>query len=66
VVEEAFDPVLNPIRARVSLGLRVLSSDDLAPGTRGAGLAFAALQNKEQWARRQPATLQTLGLRSLP
>jgi hypothetical protein len=66
VVEEAFDPALNPIRARVSLGLRVLSSDDLAPGTRGSGLAFAALQNKEQWARRQPATLQTLGLRSLP
>ena len=29
VTEEAFDPVLNPIRAKVSLGLRVLTTDDL-------------------------------------
>jgi hypothetical protein len=30
VTEEAFDPRLNPIRAKVSLGLRVLSYNDLA------------------------------------
>ena len=30
VTEEAFDPKLNPIRAKVSLGLRVLSYNDLA------------------------------------
>ena len=29
VTEEAFDPNLNPIRAKVSLGMRVLSVDDL-------------------------------------
>ena len=29
VTEEAFDPALNPIRAKVSLGMRVLSVDDL-------------------------------------
>ena len=29
ITEEAFDPTLNPIRAKVSLGLRVLSVDDL-------------------------------------
>ena len=29
ITEEAFDPSLNPIRAKVSLGLRVLSTDDL-------------------------------------
>ncbi len=29
VTEEAFDPSLNPIRAKVSLGLRVMSTDDL-------------------------------------
>src|ERR1700758_5173491 len=37
VTEEAFDPKLNPIRAKVSLGMRVLNVDDLgfsAPGGR--------------------------------
>src|SRR5580658_3559458 len=37
ITEEAFDPNLNPIRAKVSLGLRVLSVDDLGfdhPGGR--------------------------------
>src|SRR5450432_3522525 len=29
VTEEAFDPNLNPIRAKISLGLRVLNVDDL-------------------------------------
>ena len=29
VTEEAFDPDLNPIRAKVSIGLRVLTVDDL-------------------------------------
>src|SRR6516165_2589408 len=29
ITEEAFDPRLNPLRAKVSLGLRVLSIDDL-------------------------------------
>src|SRR5688572_3268750 len=29
ITEEAFDSTLNPLRARVSLGLRVLSTDDL-------------------------------------
>src|SRR5258708_18395367 len=37
ITEEAFDPNLNPIRAKVSLGMRVLSEDDLGfdpPGGR--------------------------------
>ena len=29
ITEEAFDPNLNPIRAKVSLGMRVLNVDDL-------------------------------------
>jgi hypothetical protein len=66
VLEEAFDPNLNPIRAKVTLSLRVLSVDDLPAGSRGAGLAMAALQTKEQLAKRQPGTLQALGLRGLP
>lgn len=31
IAEEAYDPKLNPIRAKVSLGLRVLSYNDLSP-----------------------------------
>ena len=34
VTEEAFDPSLNPIRAKVSLGLRVMSTDDLTFSTK--------------------------------
>jgi len=66
ILEEAFDANLNPIRAKVSLTLRVFSVDDVAADTRAAGFAKAALQNKEQLAKRQPATLQALGLKGLP
>lgn len=38
ITEEAFDPDLNPIRAKVSLGLRVLSPTDLGPEHRGSEL----------------------------
>lgn len=50
ITEEFFDPHLNPIRARVSLSLRVLSVDDLGFHHRGAGLFMAYLQAKEQLA----------------
>jgi hypothetical protein len=66
ILEDAFDARLNPIRAKVTLSLRVLSTDDLPAGSRGASLALAALQAKEQLARRQPGTLQALGMRDLP
>jgi hypothetical protein len=38
VTEEAFDPGLNPIRAKVSLGMRVLSVNDLGFAHRGGSL----------------------------
>ena len=67
VTEEAFDPVLNPIRARVSLGLRVLTTDDLGYAHRGGTLFLAYLRTREALAGRVPgATLQSLGLSSLP
>jgi hypothetical protein len=47
VTEEAFDVNLNPIRAKVSLGLRVLSVDDLGFRHRGGTLFMAYLRNKE-------------------
>lgn len=50
ITEEAFDPALNPIRAKVSLGLRVLSVDDLGFAHKGGSLFMAYLQTKEQLA----------------
>jgi Contractile injection system tube protein len=50
--EEAYDVNLNPIRAKVSLGLRVLSYSDLPWGQQGAKLFLAHHQNKENMANR--------------
>lgn len=66
VVEEAFDPRLNPIRARVSLGLRVLSIDDLSFGSKGAELFMAAAKRREKLAQRKPPSVQALGLPGAP
>jgi hypothetical protein len=67
VTEEAFDANLNPIRAKVSLGLRVLSVDDLGFEHAGGSLFMAYLSAKEQLAQRAPgATLASLGIGSLP
>ncbi len=50
VTEEAFDPSLNPIRAKVSLGLRVLTIDDLGFAHPGGRMFMTYLGNKEQLA----------------
>ena len=51
ITEEAFDVALNPIRARVSLGMRVLSVDDLGFNHKGGSLFMSYLQQKEQFTR---------------
>src|SRR5215475_2443287 len=67
VTEEAFDATLNPIRAKVSLGLRVLSVDDLGFDTPGGHIYMAYLGNKEQLASRATsAAISVLGLAGLP
>ncbi len=67
ITEEAFDTALNPMRAKVSLGLRVLSTDDLGFDGRGGNLFLAYLRAKEQLALRAPgATFETLGITGLP
>lgn len=48
VTEEAFDPSLNPIRARVSLGMRVLNENDLGFDHRGSSIFRTYHQRKEQ------------------
>ncbi len=67
ITEEAFDPTLNPIRAKVSLGLRVLNVDDLPFSHRGSTIFLSYLQRRESLAARAPTgTLDTLGIGSLP
>ncbi len=67
VTEEAFDPALNPIRAKVSLGLRVLNVNDLGVSTRGGSLFMAYHRAKERLAARAPgAGLGELGLTGIP
>ena len=67
VTEEAFDPSLNPIRAKVSLGLRVLSVDDLGFSHPGGRMFMTYLGNKEQLASRAASVaISVLGLGGLP
>jgi hypothetical protein len=67
VTEEAYDPDLNPIRAKVSLSLRVLSVDDLGFGHKGGSLFLLHHEAKERLAGRAPSgALGTLGLGGIP
>jgi hypothetical protein len=50
VTEEAFDPNLNPIRAKVSLGMRVLNVNDLGFDHRGGSLYMTYQQRLESLA----------------
>jgi hypothetical protein len=66
VTEEAFDPSLNPIRAKVSLGLRVLSVDDLGFAHPGGRMFMTYLGNKQQLASQAAkAAISVLGLGGL-
>ena len=67
ITEEAFDVALNPIRAKVNLGLRVLSVNDLGFGNKGGSLFIAYQQVKEQLAAKDPGgTLNMLGIGAIP
>ncbi|PVZ08198.1 hypothetical protein [Actinomycetospora cinnamomea] len=67
VTEEGFDTGLNPIRARVTLGLRVLSLDDLPAAHRGGALWLLAQQQKERLAAGvRGVSLGALGLTGIP
>jgi len=65
IAEEAFDPNLNPIRAKVSLGMRVLTVDDLGFDHPGGRMFLTYLTNKETMAGQVAnAALTSLGLGS--
>ena len=67
ITEEAFDPTLNPIRAKVSLGMRVLSIDDLTFNDKGGSLYLVYQQQKEALAKLyQGGSFSTLGIRGVP
>ncbi len=63
VTEEFFDPTLNPIRAKVNLGMRVLSVDDLGFDNPGGNLYMAYQQQKERLSGLSPiGTFSALGI----
>jgi len=67
ITEEAFDTNLNPIRAKVSLGLRVLNVDDLGFDHPGGQMFMTYLTNKESLASQAPSVaISVLGLGGLP
>jgi len=67
ITEEAFDAALNPIRAKVSLGMRVLTPNDLGFDHKGGNLFMTYLRGKEQLASLSQGTpLSTLGITGIP
>lgn len=67
ITEESFDPNLNPIRAKISLGMRVLSVNDLGFNVKGGSLFMAYQQQKEKLAQLNiGGTLNALGIGGLP
>lgn len=57
VNEEAYDVNLNPIRAKVSLSLRVLNYDDLPWGQRGSKLFLTHHREKQNLAKQGQISL---------
>jgi hypothetical protein len=67
ITEEAFDTALNPMRAKVSLGMRVLSVNDLPFGHKGSSIFLAYLRQKESLAALAPGgDLSKLGIGGIP
>ena len=67
ITEEAFDPTLNPLRAKVSIGMQVLSVDDLYFNDKGGGLYMTYQRQKESLAQLyQYGTLSAFGIKGLP
>ncbi len=66
VTEEAFDVNLNPIRAKVSLSMRVLTVDDVGFSNKAGNLFLSYLQQKEQLASNNvPGTFASLGIQGV-
>ncbi len=67
IAEEAFDPSLNPIRAKISISMRVLSVDDLGFDDKGGNLFMVYQQQKERLAAlSRGGTFGDLGIGGIP
>lgn len=67
VTEEMFDGALNPIRAKISLGMRVLSIDDVPFSSTGGSIYMAYQQQKERLAKTAVGgKLTALGISGIP
>jgi hypothetical protein len=67
ITEEAFDTKLNPIRAKVSISMRVLSVSDLGFDHRGSSIYLAYQRVKETFAKVPSAgTLKDIGVGAIP
>jgi len=66
ITEEAFDTQLNPIRAKVSLGMRVLSVSDLGFDHRGSSIYLAYQRVKETFAKIPTGALKDIGVGAIP
>jgi hypothetical protein len=63
ITEEAFDPRLNPLRAKVSLGMRVLNVNDLGFDHKGGNLYMVYHQQLENLAQKaKGGALSDLGI----
>jgi len=65
ITEEAFDAALNPIRAKVSLGMRVLTVNDLGFDHTGGTIFRTYLRTAEQLATRRRGTQQQFGITAI-
>lgn len=67
ITEESFDASLNPIRAKVSIGMRVLTVDDVGFDQRGGSIFMSYLEQKEQLASRVAnSSFGALGITGIP
>lgn len=66
ITEEAFDPNLNPIRAKISLGMRVLSVNDVDFDAKAGSLYMIYQQQKEKLAALAPSgSFDNLGIKGI-
>ena len=65
ITEEAFDTALDPIRAKASIGVRVLTVDDLGFEHKGGQLYLQYHRQKERWAALVTDTTAALGVASI-
>jgi hypothetical protein len=66
ITEEAFDVNLNPIRAKVSLSMKVLTAADLGFSHKGGSLYLAYQREKERVAEKaRRATITELGIQGV-